>query len=60
MITREQMISELIDDMMDTMTNSGWYASSVCSDGFKGFNNYTDEELTQDYNELMENKGLEQ
>ena len=59
-MTREEMISALIDDMMDTLSVSDWYTSAICSDGFKGFNNYTDEELRQDYAELLENKGLEQ
>jgi hypothetical protein len=53
-MNREQLIEALIDDMMNTMSNSGWYASSICADGFKGFNNYIDEELLNEYNELME------
>jgi hypothetical protein len=60
-MTREELISALIDDMMDTISNSsGWYLSSICADGFKGFNNYTDEELAQEYAELFENNNLEQ
>jgi hypothetical protein len=60
-MTREEMISALIDDMMDTISNSsGWYLSSICADGFKGFHNYTDEELRQEYAELIETKELEQ
>lgn len=60
-MTREEMISALIDDMMDTIYNSSiWYLSSICADGFKGFHNYTDEELRQEYAELIETKELEQ
>ena len=54
------MISILIDDMMFTATNSHWYLASICSDGFKGFHNYTDEELRQEYAELIENNQLAQ
>jgi hypothetical protein len=54
-MTRDELISALIDDMIDTATNSGWYLASICSDGFKGFHNYTDEELRQEYAELLEN-----
>lgn len=57
-MNRDELISALINDMMDTATNSRWYLASICSDGFKGFHNYTDEELRQDYAELLENNHL--
>ena len=53
-MTRDEMISALIDDMIDTATNSRWYLASICNDGFKGFHNYTDEELAQEYAEIFE------
>ena len=59
-MTRDEMISILIDDMMFTATNSHWYLASICSDGFKGFHNYTDKELAQEYAELIENNQLAQ
>jgi hypothetical protein len=52
-MTRDEMISILIDDMMNTATDSRWYLASICSDGFKGYHNYTDEELRQEYDELL-------
>ena len=60
-MTREEKISALIDDMMNTIREGdGWYLSSICADGFKGFHNYTDEELAQEYAELIENNHLAQ
>lgn len=54
-MTREEMISALIVDMMNTINEGdGWYLSSICENGFIGFNNYTDEELAQEYAELLE------
>jgi hypothetical protein len=59
-MTREEMISAFIDDMMDTISNSsGWYLSSICADGFKGFHNYTDQELRQEYAELIETREMQ-
>jgi len=53
-MTREEMISALIVDMMNTINEGdGWYLSSICDNGFKGFSNYTDEELAQEYAELI-------
>ena len=54
-MTREDMISALIVDMMNTINEGdGWYHASICENGFIGFNNYTDEELAQEYAELLE------
>ena len=54
-MTREEKISALIDDMMNTIREGdGWYLSSICADGFVGFQNYTDEELAQEYAEIFE------
>lgn len=53
MKTREQMREELIDVMLQNITGDGWFASSVIENGFKGYNNYTNEELLQEYNNYM-------
>ena len=55
-MTREEIISALVVDMMNTISanDDGWYLSSICEQGFKGFTNYTDEELAQEYAELLE------
>jgi hypothetical protein len=54
-MTRDEMISALIVDMMNTISEGdGWYLSSICADGFVGFQNYTDEELAQEYAEIFE------
>ena len=59
-MTREEIIDALVVDMMNTINESGdgWYLSSLCENGFKGFINYTDEELAQEYAELLENNHL--
>jgi hypothetical protein len=49
---RTEAIDTLINDDMNTVENDdGWYLSSLLINGFKGYANYTDEELM---NELME------
>lgn len=49
---RTEAIDTLINDDMNTVENDdGWYLSSLLRNGFKGYENYTDEELM---NELME------
>jgi hypothetical protein len=55
-MTREEMINALIVDMMNTISadDDGWYLASICENGFKGFINYTDEELAQEFAELLE------
>lgn len=56
-MNREEMINALIVDMMNTIQEGdGWYLSAICADGFVGFNNYSDEELRQEYAELLELK----
>lgn len=57
-MTREEMLDALIVDMMNTINNDdGWYLSCICENGFKGFANYTDEELHQEYAELLAVRG---
>ena len=54
-MTRDEIITALVVDMMNTISanDDGWYLSSICEQGFKGFANYTDEELAQEYAELI-------
>lgn len=60
MKTREEKTSALIDDMINTLSDSYWYVSSICANGFKGFHNYTDEEINRDYAELIAESELNQ
>jgi hypothetical protein len=55
-MTRDEIISALVVDMMNTITASsdGWYLASICENGFIGFTNYTDEELAQEYAEVFD------
>ena len=48
-MTKEQMIDDLTDDMVDTMTNDPCYAHAIAQSGFKGFENFTLEELKEEY-----------
>ena len=60
MKTKEEKISALIDDMINTLSDSYWYASSICPDGFQGFQNYTEEEINREYAELILTRELDQ
>ena len=54
MFDRQLAINELIDlDLSDILQNGddNWILSSILADGFKGYNNYTDEELMQELEE---------
>ena len=54
---RNAMIKILVDDDIDTiLTSSGEYndrffLSELLTDGFKGYESYTDDELTNEMNE---------
>lgn len=49
MFDRVKAIDALVDDDMNTVENDdGWYLSSLLINGFKGYNNCTDEELMQE------------
>jgi hypothetical protein len=52
-VTRKEMIDELTGSMFDAMECDADYRWNLCKEGFKGFNNYTDEELEKDYREFM-------
>lgn len=49
MFDRDKAIGELVGNDVDTIKNDdGWYLSSILHSGFKGYDNYTDEELMQE------------
>jgi hypothetical protein len=49
MVSRKEMIDELTGSMFDAMECDADYRWNLCKTGFKGFNNYTDEELKREY-----------
>jgi hypothetical protein len=52
MFDRTMAIDELINNDMNTIQNDdGWYLSSLLRSGFKGYENYTDDELIQELQE---------
>jgi hypothetical protein len=52
MSRREEMINMLIDDDINTFQSSdSWIISDILRSGFKGYKNYTEEELVQEMNE---------
>jgi hypothetical protein len=57
MSRRHEMIRMLIDDDLDTIKtnqiqdNDNSYLYSILASGFKGYGNYTEEELVQEMNE---------
>jgi hypothetical protein len=54
---RNGMIEMLVDDDINTILtakgeyNDEFFLSALLTDGFKGYENYTDDELTQEMNE---------
>lgn len=53
MSRRQEMIKMLIDSDYDSIQNDGTHADflyDMLYDGFKGYNNMTDEELVQEMN----------
>jgi hypothetical protein len=52
MSRREEMINMLIDDDINTFQSSdSWIISDILRSGFKGYENYTEEELVNEMNE---------
>lgn len=52
MSRREEMITMLIDNDIDTFQSSdSWIISEILRSGFKGYENFTDDELVQEMNE---------
>jgi len=52
-ISRGTMIYHLTGSMFDSMMQDDVYMESIIFDGFKGFNNYTDDELIQEYRDYI-------
>jgi len=52
-IDRDTAINHLTDSMIDALEQDGSYLESIIAQGFKGFNNYTDEELIQEYRDYI-------
>ena len=52
-ISRDTMIYHLTESMFDSMMQDDVYMESIILDGFKGFNNYTDDELIQEYRDYI-------
>lgn len=52
MFDRTKAIEELVSDDMNTVFTEGdYYLYALLKDGFKGYANYTDDELVQELNE---------
>ena len=59
MKTREEMIQELIDDDMNgvasmSMGENDDLIRDMLLEGWKGYNNYTDEELQEEYKRYLD------
>jgi len=52
-IDRDTMIDHLTGSMIDAIQQDDDYLLCVIAEGFKGFNNYTDEELIQEYRDYI-------
>ncbi len=58
-LTRNEVIEKLIDNDIDTILNCGEkeYLYNILKSGMKGYDNYTKEELYQEYKERF-NEGV--
>lgn len=57
-MSREDVVAEIVEATIDWMTNDvnngdSWALSTNLTGGFKGFENFTDEELIEEYFELF-------
>ncbi len=54
-LTRNYIVEAIIDDDTDTILehNSLTYITGILEKGFKGYENYTNEELKKEYNERL-------
>jgi len=55
---RQQAIEVIVKDRTEYDHNTA-YLQDVLIHGFKGFENFTNEELSIDINDLMDNEGFE-
>ena len=65
MKTREEMIQELVEDDMNgvssmSMEENDGLIRDMLLDGRKGYNNYTDEELNEEYKRYLEMQNEEE
>jgi len=57
-LKNEQVIEELTKNHIDSITANSceddtWYLDQILRYGFKGFNNFSNEELEQEYSEIF-------
>jgi hypothetical protein len=52
-IDRETMIQHLTASVFDAMAQDEYYMEQIIEYGFKGFYNYTDAELIQEYRDYI-------
>jgi hypothetical protein len=52
-IDRDTMINHLTASMFDALEQDDVYLETLIAQGFKGFNNYTDDELIQEYRDYI-------
>ena len=52
-IDRETMIQHLTASVFDAMSQDEYYMEQIIEYGFKGFYNYTDSELIQEYRDYI-------
>ena len=55
-LTRDEIVEALVDDDIDTITGhlEVAYVYDILREGFKGYNNYTNKELKQEYEERLD------
>ena len=53
-MTRNEMISALTDNMVDSLRSDYNYCASIVRSGFVGFYEYTDEELKDAYSQIFD------
>lgn len=52
-ITKDDVISHLTGSMFDAMNQDEYYMEQIIEYGFKGFYNYTDDELLKEYRDYI-------
>ena len=48
-LQRDEAISEITASRIDTCLSDAFYLPNILEDGHKGFNNYTNDELEEEY-----------
>ena len=58
MVDRKEMIEKIVDcDSKDIVEGDLWFLLEILTEGFKGYNKYTDEELRREYDKLSSENG---